>query len=74
MSLRIRDLNQPELYVHIRESKFYKLRGFTYNHKVGGLIDTFLKWREAQGACAVHPKANSFLVKKGLDMRYISFG
>ena len=67
MSLRIRDLNQPDLYVHIRESKFYKSRIVTYNHKVGELIDTFLKWREKQGMCCV-PESKLFLDKKGLDM------
>ena len=67
MSLRIRDLNQPELYVHIRESKFYKSRIVTYNHKVGELIDTFLKWREGQGMCTA-PESRLFLNKKGSKM------
>jgi integrase len=43
------------------------LQVVTYNHKVGELIDTFLKWREKQGMCCV-PESKLFLDKKGLDM------
>lgn len=67
MSLKIRDLNQPESFVYIRESKFYKSRIVTYNRKVGKLIDTFLKWREEQGMCGAS-ESRLFLDKKGVEM------
>lgn len=67
MSLKIRDLNQPESFVYIRESKFYKSRIVTYNRKVGKLIDTFLKWREEQGMCGAS-ESKLFLDKKGVEM------
>ncbi len=67
MSLKIRDLNQPESYVYIRESKFYKSRIVTYNRKVGELIKTFLKWREEQGMYT-GPESKLFLDKKGSEI------
>lgn len=67
MSLKIRDLNQPESFVYIRESKFYKSRIVTYNRKVGELINAFLKWREEQGMHTV-PESRLFLDKKGMEM------
>lgn len=68
MSLKIKDLNQPESYAYIRESKFYKSRIVTYNHKVGELIGNFLKWREVQGM-DTGPESRLFLDKKGKEMR-----
>lgn len=68
MSLKLKDLNQPESYVYIRESKFYKSRIVTYNRKVGEVIAAFLKWREEQGLCT-DPESSLFLDKKGVGMR-----
>ncbi|MBM6512024.1 tyrosine-type recombinase/integrase [Bacteroides fragilis] len=67
MSIKIRDLNQSELYVYIRESKFYKSRIVTYNHKVRELINTFLKWREEQNM-RTELESGLFLDKKGVEM------
>nr|DAE55248.1 MAG TPA: SITE SPECIFIC RECOMBINASE XERD [Caudoviricetes sp.] len=68
MSLKIRDLNLPESYVYIRESKFYKSRIVTYDYKVGELICDFLKWREEHGMCT-ESESRLFLNRKGLEMQ-----
>lgn len=49
MSLRLRDINLKERYVHIRESKFYKSRIVTFNDRVLKVIRNFLNWRKENG-------------------------
>lgn len=49
ISLRLRDINMTERYVHIRESKFYKSRIVTFNKSVKEFISRFLGWRREKG-------------------------
>lgn len=49
MSLKIRDIDMEENYIHIRESKFYKTRIVTFNHPVRKMLVSFYEWRLRQG-------------------------
>lgn len=48
LSLKFKDIDIENMYVHIHCSKFYKSRFVTYNEQVLGLMQEILEWRRAQ--------------------------
>lgn len=68
MSLKIRDLNIEERYVHIRESKFYKSRIVTFNSQVKSLLVKFLEWRHLQGMSG-NPDTGLWLNRRNEPMK-----
>lgn len=68
MSLKLRDINMTERYVHIRESKFYKSRIVTFNNKVLKVIRVFLKWRKENGMSDA-PESGLWLDRKNNAMK-----
>lgn len=49
MSLKMRDIDMDNRYVHIRESKFYKSRIVTFNRAVKCMLVRFFEWRRLNG-------------------------
>lgn len=67
ISLKMRDINLNENYVHIRESKFYKSRIVTFNQLVKAMLIKFLEWRRLQSMPEM-PETSLWLTRKGIPM------
>ena len=71
LSLKIKDIDMDNMYVHIHCSKFYKSRLVTFNEQVSKLMQEILQWRSTQMSPMVED-AYVFINQKGKPVNFVS--
>lgn len=71
LSLKVKDINIEDRYVHIHCGKFYKSRIVTYNEQVLGLIQEILKWRSTR-KYPMTDESSIFINLKGYSVNIVS--